>query len=103
MGRVNRPRLALGATTFALVAVVSYATQRLAAWFAGEPDPTVIIASEHIAYLYRVALCLLHGVVAGTLAGLAFGDETAERWLARGPWLVWLVVVPSAIAMGLVP
>jgi len=97
-----RPRLAVAALSFALVAVASYALQRL--WDARtEPPPGAVLLQTTIPYYWRVAMALLHGLGAATLAGLALDRDAALRWLSRAPWLVPLVVLPALLAMVLRP
>lgn len=96
-------RPALGAAAFALVAVASYTLQRLWSWWGGEPSFGEIVASAHTPYYWRAAVAALHGLAVGLLAGFGLDEEAAGAWLARVPWLVVAVVLPCALAMGLVP
>lgn len=93
----------LAALTFGLVAVASYTLQRLIAAAGGEVDFGAIVNQVHVPYYWRCAVAVLHGGLAATLVGMGLDADRATRWLGRGPWLVALVVVPSAIAMVVVP
>lgn len=88
----------------ACVIVASYAAQRL--WAASGPSGAVdgsIIASVHIPYYWRCGTALFHGVAAGALAAWALREPEATRVLGRAGLLVALAVIPSAIAMLVVP
>jgi hypothetical protein len=99
---VTHPRLALFAYAFALVVVASYAGQRL--WDSvGEPPLGAVLRQATIPYYWRVGTALLHGIIAGVSAATAATPDRAEAWLARAGWLVPLVVLPSALALALVP
>ena len=97
-----RPRRALAAMVFALVAVGSYALQRM--WDGvGEPPIGAVLQTTTIPYFWRLATAALHGLGAAVAAGLAADADTAERWLLRAPVLVPAVVLPAVLAMALVP
>lgn len=97
-------RAATGWLVLGLVAVASYAAQRL--WAASAPvtqHDASLVATEHIPYYWRCGVSLFHGVIAGVLTAWA-ARESERAWLLRaGPWLVLAVVLPSAIAMLVVP
>lgn len=95
-------RAAAAAMAFALAVCLSYAAQRLLD-ARSEPPPGTVLLQATIPYYWRVSLALLHGLGAAALAGFGLSDAAAERWLARAPWLVPLVVLPAVAAMVLVP
>ncbi len=88
--------------TVALVAVLSYAGQRL--WDARvEPPLGSVLVQATIPYYWRAAGAVVQGVVVGTLVGFGLGPRGVRWGLARLPSLVLLVVLPAAISMVLVP
>jgi hypothetical protein len=98
-----RARVALGLAVFAGVAIVSYAGQRLGSWTIGEPAPGAVLASIYTDYFWRLALSVLHGLVAGAAVGLSVSVGRATNWLLPAGRWVLLTVVISMVAMALVP
>ena len=89
-----RPRLSIGAAAFGVVVCLSYIALRLLS--IGEEGSLV---SVHIPFFWRVALAVLHGVVAALVASSAVRDES--WWLERVPVMVG-VLVPLCIAVAVV-
>lgn len=95
-------RLLVALSLAALVAVASYALQRL--WDAQtEPPLGSVVTQATIPYYWRVGGALVHAAMAGVLGWFGLGEEAASRWIPRLPALVVLVVLPAAVAMVLVP
>lgn len=102
-GRHRRPVLGLAALAFGLTGTASYAVQRLYAAWGGAEDAGLVVDQVHIPYYWRCDLALLHAGLAAVIVAFGVRPEAALTWLGRGPWLVLLVVLPSALAMVLVP
>ncbi|NOY27455.1 MAG: hypothetical protein GXP62_16435, partial [Oligoflexia bacterium] len=68
-----------------------------------------VLLQATIPYYWRIAAAALHGAGVATLVLVALRSAgsarqaRAERWLARAPWLVVLVVLPCVLAMLAVP
>ncbi len=102
--RAPSHRAAAGLAVLGVTTVVSYAAQRL--WAAASPVGSMdasIVASVHIPYYWRCATALFHGLVLGGLAGWGLKAPEAARLLRAGPWWIVGLVVPSAVAMLVVP
>ena len=99
----HSPRAAAAAALFGLVAVASYAAQRLASHFLGEVPASAIVEQAHIPFFWRVAVSLLHGGIAALLVGFGLREQTASRVVKRLPLLLWPILLLAGIAMVLVP
>lgn len=99
----HRPVLGAAALTLGLVAVASYAGQRLWSAYTGVEGLGVVVRQVHIPYFWRCDLALLHGLMGAALVGFGLDEAGGRRLMAAGPWLVLVVVLPSAVAMVLVP
>lgn len=103
----HRAELAVAALSFGLACCLSYALQRL--WDARTDPPLgTVLLQATIPYYWRIAAATLHGAGVAALVLVALRStgsvqERAERWLARAPWLVPLVVLPCVLAMLAVP
>lgn len=98
------PRIATAWMLLGLVTAFSYAAQRL--WAAASPTDNLdasIVQATHIPYYWRCGTALFHGAVVAVLAGWGLREREAARLLSWGPWLVGACIVPSAIAMLVVP
>ena len=100
-GRSARWGLAIAAGACAIA--VSYALQRLASAWAGEPDWTQITRQAHISFYWRCGLALLHGLTITSLVGVAVDHDRAVVVLRFAPVWVPLLVLPLALAMVAVP
>lgn len=100
-GRSSRTALALAA--FGLVAVVSYTLQRLWAAWQGELSFAANVSTVYIPYFWRCDLSALHGLGASVLVAFGLDEVRCQRALVHLPWIVLAVVLPSALAMALVP
>ncbi len=98
-----RPRLALALAVSAGAMCLSYASQRLGAWGLAEPGPTAGAVAVYTPYFWRLGLATLHGLVAGSVAGLTLSREQAEAWLQPTGRLIAFVVALCALSMVLVP
>jgi len=97
--RVPVGLLILGVTT-----TISYAAQRL--WAAASPIDNLdasIVQAVHIPYYWRCATALFHGTAAAVLTAWGLDEPQAARLLSWGPWIVAVAVIPSALAMLVVP
>lgn len=103
--RLNRDDrvVALAWAAFGLAAMLSYSLQRLLAFWQGEPDASAIIASAHTAYYWRVALALVHGLVAGLGALFVVSPQRAVRLVDASPPVVGLLTLGCVLAMLWVP
>ena len=102
-GTGSRPRLALVIAVAAGAACASYAGQRLGAWGLADPGPMAAEVGAYTAYFWRLGLAVLHGVVAGSVCGLAVSPERARAWLLPAGRVVAIVVALCALSMALVP
>lgn len=67
-----RPRLAVAVVSACAAAIAGYAVLRVAQRLAfGEPDPALVIYSEHAAYFWRAWIATYFGVAVGFAAWLA--------------------------------
>lgn len=95
-------RRLLGLATFAAVACLSYAGQRLYAAL-NEAPPLSVLLQAHTPYYWRMALAVLHGGSAGLLVAWGVREEAARRGSELAPVLVVISAVLSAIVLGLRP
>jgi hypothetical protein len=78
----------------ALAFVVSYAAQRGAGWWL--MSDAGVLKSAHVAFYWRCVLAGLHAAMAAGIVGAGARDPGS---LVRARWVVWAVVVPSALAL----
>jgi hypothetical protein len=88
--------------TLALAFVASYTIQRLVD-ATGEPPMGAILHQNTIPYYWRLAFAALHATGAAITVHLSVSAPTADRWLARAPWLILGIVAPAAVLLVLVP
>jgi hypothetical protein len=89
----------LAATIAPTAFCASYALQRLLSLLLGEPDPMSVAVVGHTPYYWRVALALLHALIAMAIVKIGVNNDRAESVLRFAPMWVPCVVLPLALVL----